>query len=222
LIDLDFLTGRTTDQLVPFQEGKHLVHREMNQSLVDLFNAAKNEGFDLAITSTFRSFETQKIIWNEKSQGLRAVLDSNSIPVDLSSKSNEEILFLILRWSAIPGGSRHHWGTDLDVFDKLAIPADYKVQLIPSEYESQGPFYQLSLWLNENLDRFGFFRPYSRDCDGIAPEPWHLSYRPLSEKLLAEYTYDRFVEHLNLSDFRLLEEALDNSFEIYQRFIKIP
>ncbi|MDD4976716.1 MAG: M15 family metallopeptidase, partial [Bacteriovorax sp.] len=210
MIDLAYLSGKTTDQLVSFQESKHLVHREMNQSLVNLFNAAKNDGFDLAITSTFRSYETQKIIWNEKSLGLRAVLDSNSIPVDLSTKSSEEILFLILRWSAIPGGSRHHWGTDLDVYDKKAVSADYKVQLVPSEYESQGPFYQSTKWLNENMERFGFFRPYSRDCGGIAPEPWHLSYRPVSENLLAEYTYDRFVEHLNISDFRLLEEALKN------------
>ena len=129
---------------------------------------------------------------------------------------------MILRWSAIPGGSRHHWGCDLDIYDQKAISSDYKVQLIPSEYESSGPFYQLTLWLDENMQEFGFFRPYSRDCGGIAPEPWHLSYRPLSEIFLNEYSYEKFQEHLNLADFMLLEVAKKHSLEIYQRFILLP
>ena len=29
----------------------------------------------------------------------------------------------ILCWSALPGGSRHHWGTDCDVIDAAALPA---------------------------------------------------------------------------------------------------
>jgi LAS superfamily LD-carboxypeptidase LdcB len=222
LINLSFLTGKTTDQLIPFLDSKHLVHQDMNQDLVNLFGEAKKEGFDLAITSTFRSFETQKIIWNEKSCGKRVVLDSNSFPIDISKKSNTELLFLILRWSALPGASRHHWGSDLDIYDSAAVSTDYKVQLIPSEYENLGPFYQSALWLNKNMERFGFFRPYARDNGGIAPEPWHLSYRPLSENFLKHYTFSKFEEHLLQSDFLLLDEAKTESFEIYNRFIKIP
>ena len=221
MINLDFLTGKSTDQLVNFQGSKHLVHHAMNQELINLFSAAKKEGFDLAITSTYRSYETQKLIWNEKALGIRKVLDSNSIAIDLSGKTNREILFLILRWSALPGASRHHWGSDLDIYDQKAVPADYKVQLVPFEYESLGPFYQATLWLNENMKNFGFFRPYLQDKGGIAPEPWHLSYRPLSEVFLKEYTFKKFEEHLNLSDFLLLEEVKNNSEEIYNRFISI-
>ena len=221
LNELSFLTGKTTDQLVSFLETKHLVHREMNQALVSLFLAAKNAGFDLAITSTFRSFETQKKIWNDKVLGLRPVLDSHSIPVDIKSKSNLELLFLILRWSALPGASRHHWGSDLDIYDQRAVSLDYKVQLIPSEYESGGPFFESTQWLTENMEQFGFFRPYSIDRGGIAPEPWHLSYSPLSRIFLTDFSYERFVEHLNLSDFYLLEEVKQNSLEIYRRFIDV-
>jgi LAS superfamily LD-carboxypeptidase LdcB len=221
LSDLAFLTGKSTDQLIPFLGSKYLVHREMHDSLAALFSAAKKEGFELSITSTFRSYETQKIVWNEKVQGIRAVLDSDSNPIDIKTKSNVELLFLILRWSAIPGASRHHWGSDLDIYDQKAVSRDYKVQLVPSEYESGGPFYQSTLWLNENLEKFDFFRPYSKDRGGIAPEPWHLSYGPLSEIFLVEYSYEKFVEHLNFSDFLLLEEAKKNSFEIYQRFIQV-
>ena len=219
--ELAFLTGRTTDQLIPFLNSQHLVHREMNQNLMNLFIAANKAGFELSISSTFRSYEAQKTIWNEKCLGLRQVLDSNSKPINLMDKSNLEKLFLILRWSAIPGGSRHHWGSDLDIYDQKAISSDYKVQLIPSEYEKHGPFYPLTLWLNENMEEFGFYRPYSVDHGGIAPEPWHLSYRVLSDYFLQQFTYQRFVEHLNISDFLFYEIAEKNSFEIYQRFINL-
>lgn len=216
---LDFLTGKTTDQFVLFNDTKHLVHKEMNNDLKKMFEAASKDGFDLDITSSYRSYETQKKIWDNKALGLKPVLDSNSIAVDISTKSKEEILFLILRWSAIPGGSRHHWGSDLDIFDQRAVSPDYKVQLVPNEYEPTGPFYQSTLWLNENMEHYGFFRPYSIDGGGIAPEPWHFSYRPLGDKFLELYTYELFCQHLNSADFLLLEEALKNSAEIYQRFI---
>lgn len=223
MIDLDFLTGKTTDQLIAFgADGKFLVHQEMHESLTQMFNAAKIEGFDLALTSSFRSFEMQKTIWNEKAQGLRPVLDSNSLPVDITTKNKEEILFLIMRWSAIPGGSRHHWGTDIDIFDQNSKPADYKVQLIPSEYEEGGMFYESTLWLDENMKDFGFFRPYYKDIGGIAPEPWHLSYRPLSEKLLTSFSFEAFKSHLLNSDFLLIDEARKNCDVLYERFIQIP
>lgn len=222
---LNFLTGRTTDQLTPFKDSKYLVHREMLSSLEKLFKKAANEGFELALTSSYRSFDDQVKIWNNKAAGVRPVLDSDSNPVDLTRKTKEEIMFLILRWSALPGASRHHWGSDFDLYDKSALTgelSDYKVQLIPSEYEEQGPFYQSTLWLNENMADFGFFRPYSKDGGGIAPEPWHLSFAPLSEKFLDQLSFDLFEEHLRQSEFLLLEEALKNSSDIYQRFIQLP
>lgn len=220
-LSLDFLTGKTTDQLTPFGEGGFLVHKQMHDGLSKLFDAAKEAGFELALSSAFRSFELQKKIWNEKALGLRPVLDSNSIPVDISTKTHEEILFLILRWSAIPGGSRHHWGTDIDIFDRKRKPLDYKLQLIPSEYEEGGMFYESTLWLNENMEDFGFFRPYSEDRGGIAPEPWHLSYRPLSELFLEDFDLLAFSQHLSQSDFLLIEEARQNADVLYERFIQI-
>ena len=41
-----------------------------------------------------------------------------------------------MRWSAIPGSSRHHWGTDLDVYDAAAVTPDYQVQLTPQEWKA--------------------------------------------------------------------------------------
>lgn len=219
MINLEFLTGRTTDQLVYFRETKFLVHKDMARNLDKLFKNAAKDGIELSMTSSFRSYEDQRSIWNSKVLGLRAILDSDSNPVDISRKSREEILFLILRWSAIPGASRHHWGTDFDVYDQKALPLNYRIQLIPSEYEEGGPFMKANLWLTKNMEDFGFYRPYKLDLGAIAPEPWHLSYRPLSENFLEELSFTIFLEHLGQSDFLLMDEAKRHSADIYQRFI---
>jgi LAS superfamily LD-carboxypeptidase LdcB len=221
-ISSDFLTGKNTEQLEYFQGDKILIHKDMRADLSSMFEHAQRDGLNLALTSCFRSYELQKSIWNEKVQGLRPVLDSTSQPVDLSTKSNEEILFLILRWSAIPGGSRHHWGSDFDIYDLSIMPKNYKVQLIPAEYEKGGVFYNANLWLNENMKEFGFFRPYFKDSGGIAPEPWHLSYKPLSEKFLESFTFEVFQNHLASADFLLIKEAQAFADILYDRYIQIP
>lgn len=156
--NLNLLTGKSIDHLISFNQTSFLVHKEMHDSLSRLFEAGLRDGFELALSSSYRSYETQKTIWNDKVMGKRAVLDSNSNPVDIASLKNDELLFMILRWSAIPGGSRHHWGADIDVYDNKRKPTDYKLQLIPSEYEKGGIFYETSLWLAENMEQFGFFR----------------------------------------------------------------
>ncbi len=219
--NLTMLTGKSIDHLISFNQSSFLVHKEMHNDLSRLFAAALHEGFELALSSSYRSYETQKTIWNDKVSGKRAVLDSNSNPVDIASLKNEELLFMILRWSAIPGGSRHHWGTDIDVYDNKRKPIDYKLQLIPSEYERGGMFHETSLWLTDNMDKFGFFRPYKEDKGGIAPEPWHLSYRPLSDQFLKELSFEMFELHLMQSDFLLMQEARKFCADIYQSYIKI-
>jgi len=44
----------------------------------------------------------------------------------------------ILHWSALPGASRHHWGTEIDVIDRAALADGRKAQLIPAEYGADG------------------------------------------------------------------------------------
>ena len=97
-----------------------------------------------------------------------------------------ELLGLLSTWSALPGASRHHWGTDVDVIDAAARPEGYDVRLVPGEYAPGGPFAKLGAWLDELAadPGFAFARPYfggdgkggRRPCP-VAPEPWHLSAR---------------------------------------------
>ena len=95
-------------------------------------------------------------------------------------------MFAILTWSALPGASRHHWGTDIDVFDKQKVESSgQKFELVTGEYESDGPCSALAHWLEDNIQNFGFSLPYASYTGGVAREPWHLSYRAIADQIEA-------------------------------------
>jgi LAS superfamily LD-carboxypeptidase LdcB len=125
----------------------------------------------------------------------------------------------ILAWSSIPGGSRHHWGSDLDVVDAGSIPAGYDVQLVPGEYAANGIFARLSKWLDANLGRFGFFRPYRNDRGGYCPEPWHLSYWPVALPALESLSLAVLRQALIDSNMEGKQFVLDRLPEIYTRYL---
>jgi LAS superfamily LD-carboxypeptidase LdcB len=122
----------------------------------------------------------------------------------------------------LPGASRHHWGTDLDVIDEAARPQGYEVELIPDEVDSGGMFGPLHDWLDGRIEAFdahGFFRPYDRDRGGVAPERWHLSHEPVARDLEAGLTPDLLRGTLSGSEMLLKEIVLDHLDEIYERFV---
>ena len=107
-------------------------------SLWQLRALAGKQGFDLRICSSFRSFERQLAIWNNKASGLRPVLDDSGAEININQLGEWQQAQAILRWSALPGASRHHWGTDFDIYDASAIDSDYRIQLTPEEVEGEG------------------------------------------------------------------------------------
>lgn len=221
MINFEQLTGRTQEHLLPIEETPYLLHKQAINDFYRLRDEAKNAGFNLWVVSTFRDFETQKKVWDEKAKGKRALLDHTGEPMDYSSLEQEQILMAILRWSAIPGASRHHWGTDLDVIDKDAVPEGHHVELRPSEVQGMfAPFYE---WLGKRIERnesFGFFRPYKDELGGVNPEAWHLSYAPVSVSFLETYHLDTFVQNLETSDFELKGHLLKRPDYYYQQFFK--
>ena len=194
----------------------------VSQSLEHLQSTALSRGIDLKPVSTFRSFEAQKNIWNLKASGKRTLLNDNGEPIDFNSLKPVEVMRAILRWSAFPGLSRHHWGTDLDVIDQnyLNTNPDYKVQLIPSEYQKGGPFADLGDFLNHELQDSDFFRPYEIDRDGVAPEPWHLSHK-LSVKNFNNFKIQDFLDFLDsphCKDIELLDAVKEEAEFIFKNY----
>lgn len=171
----------------------HRVDPAAGHAFRDLRAAAAAAGFDLRIASAYRSFERQRVIWNGKLSGERPVLDEADREIDLAPLGDVERIERVLRFSAMPGASRHHWGTDMDVYDAAAVARDFRLSLNAAEVAENGPFAPLHRWLDERIadgTSRGFFRPYDRDRGGVAPERWHLSFAPMAEELAREFTLD--------------------------------
>ena len=188
----------------------------------DLRDTAAGAGFDLRIASGFRSFERQRAIWNEKAAGARPVYNDHGDPVDVSTLSEEQRLHAILRYSALPGGSRHHWGTDLDIYDAAAMPAGYKLQLNPQEFSDDGMFGPLHAWLESHLDAAGFYRPYAMDRGGVAPERWHLSYASLAREYASQLSVELLQNALADCELALSSTVFQQLPEIFERYIAAP
>jgi hypothetical protein len=125
----------------------------------------------------------------------------------------------ILVWSAVPGASRHHWGSEVDVYDRAAMPEGYRVKLLPEEYATGGVFERLAAWLDENLDRFGFFRPYDRDRGGVYPEPWHISYAAVSSRALSALTPGIVADALRDEEILGKDRVLARLPEIWRTYV---
>lgn len=214
------LTGQVDSHLITSLIGsKHfLIHPDAENDLHRLVHAAQEAGFKLEIASGYRNFERQCAIWNGKFSGERVILDSNSQKIDPASLSDEEKLYAILRWSALPGASRHHWGCEFDVFARNLLPQGTQLQLEPWEYLSghQQDFY---LWLKAHLNTFGFFFPYRTDLGGVAVEPWHISHRKTSNQ--CQSLLSKSVLETQLAQQPILGQdvIIKNMERIYARFI---
>ncbi|MBF0361304.1 MAG: M15 family metallopeptidase [Oligoflexia bacterium] len=224
LVLSNILSGKTDKHVTSDPRIGTAVHQRAVFPLLSLQKEAAKVGFDLKIVSAFRAYERQVTIWNEKVRAQRTVLDYDGRSViDQSTLSREDLLWAILRWSSIPGTSRHHWGTEIDVYDAKALPDVNQLKLIPSESEEGGPMAPLHKWLDELIEKkraFGFFRPYECDRGGISPEKWHLSYTPQAYLYDESYTYDFFIQTIEQSEVELKDLILKYQDKIFNNYVK--
>ena len=199
------------------------IHTEVLPMYQKLKLFAKSSDIELRIISAYRSFDQQLKIWNQKLSGSRPVLDDFSRPLDISKMDAWQRIRSVLRWTALPGTSRHHWGTDFDIYDASAIPKSYSIKLIPSEYTG-GIFNRLDTWLDskdaESDDiRTKFFRPYGEDNGGVAPEPWHLSYKPIADIYYKKIDIGFLKRQISNSEIIERQTILQRLEEIVQTYV---
>lgn len=187
-LDAAELTGRARTHVVELEAPPCTLHRDAVEPFLAMRAAAARDGIDLLPVSSFRDFARQALIWNAKFRGERTLLDRAGEPLDPTGMTPAQRVETILLWSALPGASRHHWGSEVDVIDAAAVPADYRVELVPREFAAGAIFSRLDQWLGARMHEFGFYRPYASDLGGVQPEPWHLSYAPVSGPALAAMT----------------------------------
>ena len=156
------------------------------EAFIKMHDAAKKDGLSFIIRSATRNFKRQKQIWEAKWTGSRLIGGRNiaktiSDPIERALK--------ILEFSSMPGTSRHHWGTDIDL------------NAFENSYFEKGKGKKEYDWLLKNASNFGFCQPYTkkdrRRPNGYQEEKWHWTYMPISEiftiQAKLELTNDKIV-----------------------------
>ncbi len=177
------------------------LREEAHHAFLKMKSAAAADGIDIQVVSSYRNYAHQNRIWERKykrftKQGL----------------SPEKAIKKIIEYSTIPGTSRHHWGTDLDIIDgSQTTTGDV---LVPSKFHEDGPFCKLKEWMDEHSETFGFYLVYTEheDRKGFKYEPWHYSYAALSLPYLKAY------RELDIKKL-LQEEKLMGSEHFTEEFI---
>ena len=155
---------------------KFKMQKDTYASFLKMKAEASKENISIELVSAYRSFDKQKQIFENK---YRLFLSEGLTPLEAINK--------IIEYSTIPGTSRHHWGTDIDIIDANA-PRPESV-LEEEHFYGNGPYCKLKEWLNINATSFGFYEVYTNNPDrkGFKHEPWHFSYAPISKPMLEEY-----------------------------------
>ena len=167
--------------------------------------AALKDGIKIQIVSGFRDFDRQKLIWNSKFKKFTTEYNLTEI----------EAIKEIIRFSTIPGTSRHHWGTEIDVIDE-----DFKNEknpLISDKYENGGVFHKLKKWMDVNAKKYGFHLTYDNEPGrkGFEYEPWHYSYKPSSLKYynaLIDADLKKIINNPDLKGHYYFTESFINKY----------
>ncbi len=213
------VTGRARTHVQQVLEPRFAAQPQVVRAFMSMRAAAALDGFDLHPFSTFRDYDTQLRIWNNKFSGKKPLYDQDGAVRERASLSPQDVVACILNWSALPGGSRHHWGTEIDVVDAAAMPAGYAPQLLPQETAVGGIFRGLHRWLDENMARFDFFRPYNYFKGGMYPEPWHLSYAPAAQQAMGSVNLELLARVTGQADMLGKDLALEAMATIYRQHI---
>ena len=124
--------------------------KDMWPYLKAMMDDARADGIDIGIISAWRSYSTQKILFDDK---VKRLMDSG-----YSKEAAEKEAATCI---ALPGSSEHHTG--------LAV--DFNVT--SQSFENSKTF----KWLKENAENYGFIMRYPSDkmdiTGGIIYEPWH-------------------------------------------------
>lgn len=200
-------------------EKKVGVHQQMLPAFQQLVAKAKDFGISIKIASGFRSLDRQLIIWNNKFNGKSVIKDKQGDIVEVNSLSELDICKAILLYSALPGASRHHWGSDIDIYADNLLAKDQALQLEPWEYEPTGPMAKLSTFLQQEAQALGFYFPYDKYRGGVAAEPWHLSYIPVAKTYQQDIDINILINYLNNVDIAGKKTIIANIEAIAEQFI---
>jgi zinc D-Ala-D-Ala carboxypeptidase len=196
------------DQLLGFKRPEGMVKdpasgkyalKDVMEAYWDLKERAAKEGWHLILASGYRSFYAQRQIWNRYEQAYR--MDPH-----LDEKGRVRAIMSIV---SVPGLSRHHWGTDLDISED-----SLKGRLTPLTPDTPQKVVDYYRWMEENAPQFGFCKVYEGKKGAVMDEPWHWSYLPFST------VYER--QFMEIKDFtRILDVHVGDVHYLMKNLPKI-
>lgn len=149
------------------------MRRDAYEAFCAMYEAALRDGVRLRIVSAARNYARQKAIWEAKWEGRALVEGGTNLketvpdPVERARR--------ILRFSSMPGTSRHHWGTDIDLND------------LENDWFEKGEGLRIYTWLRTHAADYGYCQPYTAKGPerphGYEEEKWHWSWMPVSRPL---------------------------------------
>ncbi len=177
---------------------------ETYHALVRMQEAARLEGIQIEVVSAYRSYERQLQIWTGKYNRFTA-----------AGMSPQAAMDKIIEYSTIPGTSRHHWGTDIDLIDQNAPRPTHVLE--PEHFHGKGPFCKFKDWMNLHANSFGFYEVYTNNAHrkGFKYEPWHFSYKPTSHAYLKAYKQLDIKKELQQDAFAGTEHFTETFIDNY-------
>jgi len=189
------------EQKYASREGMFL-RKETLEAFVKMAKAAEADGVELRILSATRNFTSQKSIWEDKWTGKRLVEDGQNLA--LTTPDPVKRALKILEYSSMPGSSRHHWGTDMDL------------NALDNSFFAKGEGKKIYDWLVAHAGKYGFCQPYTAGRPhGYHEEKWHWSYMPLARPLTG--FCERHLKNEMISGFLGAETA--KQINILQHYI---
>ncbi len=138
-----------------------------------MITAAKRDGINLYVSSSTRSFSHQRRLWNARYNGTKVTAGKN---LKMAYPDPEERILELTKYSAPPGISRHHWGTDVDLNSTSLA------------YWGSPRGERILAWLSKNAGNYGYVMVYTEHrTAGFSYEPWHWSYAPLARPILRDH-----------------------------------
>ncbi len=143
---------------------------EVYIAFLKMAHAAAADSIQLGIVSAMRNFDYQKELWENKWTG-KTPVDGKKLHLHVKDPMARAIK--IMEYSAPPGLSRHHWGTDIDI------------NSTETEYFETPEGKKVYQWLYNHAGKFGFCQTYTafdeHRTGGFNEERWHWSYMPTAQ-----------------------------------------
>jgi len=176
------------------------MQKRAHQAFLEMNYAAKRNDMNIRVVSSYRSFNHQNLIWTRKYKRYRS-----------RNLTSQQAVWYNIRYTAIPGSSRHHWGTEIDVVNGSIKTSRYPLNT--KNFHGYGIYKSFREWMDSNAHKYGFYQVYTNDHNrrGFKYEPWHYSFAELAKPMLRDYSQRDIQAILQKQDL-LGKKYFTNSF----------